>query len=124
MKFKDVKVGDTVVVERYDHRGFVESLDTMQVSKVGTKYFYVPQWIGSNHLIRFNKQDGKQETEYGYKDIAYLTQQDLDDKNEAIAINHTLYNQFNSLGRGRVNLSLDQLRRIKAILDEPTNPST
>lgn len=118
-KMRKPKVGDTVVIEpigneaRYGNKEPIE----IKVSKVGRKYFSVEhknKWERAG--LQFNIADWRQKTDCSACWICHESMQSYLDKIERVKINTFLSNKFD--WRNRHDLSLDQLRRIKAIFDE------
>ncbi|WAK79459.1 hypothetical protein [Clostridium phage Maintenon] len=114
MERSELRIGQTVYIEPTGNsaRNGKEIIET-KISKIGTKY------IETEHFgkrTKFNISDGKEKDTgygYGYDYILYLTKKEIEDKNEREELLGDLrYDWY------RLNLTLDQLRRIKAIIDE------
>lgn len=114
MKRSELSVGQTVYIKptgnavRYG-TGIIET----KVSKIGTKYIETEKF-GDRH--KFNISDGKEKHRgygYGYDYILYLTKQEINDMNEREKLLRNLHYDWYSF-----DLTLDQLRMIKAIIDE------
>ena len=115
MKRSELSVGQTVYIEptgnavRYG-TGIIET----KVSKIGTKYIETEKF-GDRH--KFNISDGKEKHKgygYGYDYILYLSRSEVENKQEK----GSLLSYFNLCNWYHLNLTLDQLRRIKAIIEE------
>ena len=85
------------------------------VQKAGRKYIHVTR-EGSRHAIMFDRERHREATEYSPGWELYLSRQALMDELERRELEFTLRDAFGSLGR--YDFTLDQLRRIKAIVDE------
>ena len=106
-----MEVGQTVYLKgnsRRNEKGIREEV----ISKVGRKYIYV----GSGYSeIKFHIGSLRQVTEYSPSWYLYLSKQDI--------INEEEFNKLSSEIRElfvycKINLTLDQLRRIKDIISE------
>lgn len=113
MERKDFEIGQTVYIEPvcYTTRYGTDIIET-KISKIERKYIETEEF-GDRH--KFNISDGTDENRgyggYGY--LLYLTRQEMDDKNERQELLRNLQRDWYHL-----NLTLDQLRRIKAIIEE------
>lgn len=115
MKRSELSVGQTVYIEPVGNavRHSADIIET-KISKIGTKYIETEKF---GDMYKFNISDGKQkETGYGYRYdyILYLSRQEVENKQEK----ESLLSDFNLCNWYRLNLTLDQLRMIKAIIDE------
>ena len=115
MKRSELSVGQTVYIEPVGNavRRSADIIET-KISKIGTKYIETEKF---GDMYKFNISDGKQkETGYGYRYdyILYLSRQEVENKQEK----ESLLSDFNLCNWYRLNLTLDQLRMIKAIIDE------
>ncbi len=109
----NIKVGQIVWVYAHDGRKH-SSLTNKEVTSVGRKYFQ----IGRD---KFSLEDLSEVKNYGYPDQVYLTQQERLDEEEADRLEGKIRQSFPSYGGPK--FTLDQLRRIAAIIDETTtNP--
>lgn len=114
MERSELRIGQTVYIEPAgDATRYGKDIIETKISKIGTKY------IETEHFgkrTKFNISDGKEKDTrygYGYDYILYLTKKEIEDKNEREELLGDLrYDWY------RLNLTLDQLRRIKAIIDE------
>lgn len=115
MERSELSVGQTVYIEPVGNaaRNGKDIIET-KISKIGTKY------IETEHFgdrTKFNICDGKEKDTgygYGYDYILHLTKQEIEDEWEE----RELMGKFQYGRWTDFHLSLDQLRRIKAIIDE------
>lgn len=115
MKRSELSVGQTVYIEPVGNavRYGTDIIET-KITKIGKKYIETEKF---GDMYKFNISDGKQkETGYGYRYdyILYLSRQEVENKQEK----ESLLSDFNLCNWYRLNLTLDQLRMIKAIIDE------
>lgn len=96
-------------------RGNTEPVEYL-IKKVGRKYFEV--WDGKMEYttVKFNISDRTQTTEYAADWMFYFTKQEILDEIEFESLRWDISKVFKEYGR--LNLTLDQLRRIKSVLDE------
>jgi hypothetical protein len=91
--------------------------------KVGQTIFELEgwEWLGSRFLIKEMQHDGRG---YSSQWSCYLSMKEIEDEDEAYKIGESLRGIFGHYGR--IDLSLDQLRRIKSIVEEKkeTNESS
>jgi len=105
-----VVVGQTVYVTKG------RSLEKATVVKVGRKYFEVQIESYSYLKIKFYIEDGVEANSYSRNSWrAYLSLQEIEDGAERARISLYLSETFSTYLRP---LTLDQLRRIKAIVEE------
>jgi hypothetical protein len=106
-------VGQQIFLKYLRREGDIKILKT-QVSSVGTKYFTVKQQSALQFFISsWEENSGK----YAPTWRAYPALDELKDEEEAIRLRDALCNIIGY--RGGNGYSLDKLRRIMAILDEP-----
>lgn len=89
------------------------------VTKVGRKYLYVEiegVYCGEDGA-RFNKKTLRSESEYNSPWLAFRSMQEIEDREEVSQL-HDEFRQFFGWGGKSRELTLEQLRRIKAIIDE------
>ncbi|MGD6876855.1 hypothetical protein [Bacillus infantis] len=91
-----------------------KAIQVGKIEKVGRKYLEVS--FGGYNKYKYYKEDLKQVTEYATDYYLYLSKQDILDEEES----ELLVNDFRKMfgGYGKVDLTLDQLRRIKEIVSE------
>lgn len=101
---------------RYYKNEQLESLIVeAKVQKVGRKYIEVlPN--GRLDTIKFNKEDLKEVTNYSADWELYLSKQEIYDNEEHSDLCFEIKSVF--VKYGKIDLSLEQLRKIKAIIDE------
>lgn len=114
MNKSDFKVGQIV----YGKPGVNESRRNKEIlegtiEKVGNKYIDVK--FGYREF-KYYIEDLKQKTEYTTDFYLYLNKQEIQDEEESSLLTKDIKRKFD--GWGKIDLSLDQLRRIKAIIDE------
>jgi hypothetical protein len=122
----EIKVGKKVWLKpvgnqtRYGSKEPVEKV----VLKVGTKFFYVGDEgkdIKDYGIIKFHKDGLRQVTNYSPDWVIYETLQEILDEQEIFQIKKELQQVFDPWNYNmRNNLTLDQLRRIKSIIEEGT----
>ena len=113
------QVGDTVYLKPINNQ-MRRSSEIMEreVKRVGRKYFYVAESKGPFHMeIKINIET-MQEDQGGYSGDwqAYYSLQEIEDEKEQHHLSCVLRDLFG--GWSRNGLTLDQLRRIKAITEE------
>ena len=110
-------VGETVYLKTVGNaaRGGVSIKETRIVS-VGRKYFEVGEEKGGRFNIKFHLEDNRQFTDYSADWEIYFSRQEIYDEEESEKIESELRMKFGSWGK--TDLSLDQLRRIKEIVNE------
>lgn len=112
INFNDVKVGDKVW---YVIKSHYEDLpgEEREVVKVGREYFYIKDRVSST---RIKKSDGVVSDSYEWRpNKCYHSKQEYD---EFVAIKKEITKLRNELSAKSSKLSLDQLRRISAIVNE------
>ena len=123
MDIKDFKVGQTVYVRLYGNAAEGKSEDKIIeewiVTKVGKKYLYAKPKEGWGRDVIFEKRryddNFVNKTEYSISYVIYLDKQDILDEMEYFKLSSFIENEFRY---SQKQYSLDQLRRIKAIIDE------
>lgn len=115
MKRSELSVGQTVYIEPVGNAAkYGTDIIETKISKIGKKYIETEKF---GEMYKFNISDGKQKDTgygYGYDYILYLSRSEVENKQEK----GSLLSYFNRCNWYRLNLTLDQLRRIKAIIDE------
>lgn len=116
-----LKVGQIIYSKPAGHRlrKGREGLEEFVVAKVGRKYFYAcpigcEERIGSHYKYRID--NWAQVTDYTKTSVLYRDRQAWLDEKEIGKAEHMLCQRFRSYGS--TGLSLDQLRRIVAIIEE------
>ena len=124
MNIKDFKVGDHVIVRDYHYRSSEENatMTEMVVVKVGTKKVTVEAVEGYKYTETF--QNSCNESEFFLEacdghtgNKLFKSEEDFNRWKEGEALDRELREIFSRYG-GRKALTLDQKKRIKAILDE------
>ncbi|MDW0150021.1 MAG: hypothetical protein QOK89_06530 [Nitrososphaeraceae archaeon] len=86
-----------------------------EIIKVARKYFYVKfqftEYTISKEDLMYRNKD------YSHFDFrVYLTEQEILDENESLFLSNIIKKKFSEYGK--INLSLDKLRRINEIIEE------
>lgn len=92
----------------------------LRFQKLEKKYIETEKF---GEMYKFNISDGKQKDTgygYGYDYILYLSRSEVENKQEK----GSLLSYFNLCDWYHLNLTLDQLRRIKVIVDEGESNET
>jgi hypothetical protein len=116
---KSLQVGQTVWVLNIGNyaRHTPQKLRPHLVTAVGRKYFNTKAEGDADHMtLTFHLDGWRQKTEYSAGFQCYPNPQAREDEKELAEINGLISKTFQY---GRSAFTLDQLRRIKAILDEP-----
>ena len=104
-------VGQTIwIVPSHYYRSDNKEPKEVVISKVGRKYFELDGYPRS----KFNIETLKEENETNYKSQCYITLQEILDEREAERLTNQLKNIFGTYGR--VNLTLEQLRKISDVV--------
>ena len=113
-----INVGTKVFLEGSHYNRFRTCVREGTISKVGRKYFEVTVAAGGNYtyIAKFHIDRLWQAAPYTRDFSLYFSMQEITDRDERNAISLLLAKASMS-GRFQ-NLTLDQLRRVKAILDE------
>lgn len=115
MERSELTVGQTVYIEPVgDAARYGTDIIETKISKIGKKYIETEKF---GEMYKFNISDGKQKDTgygYGYDYILYLSRSEVENKREK----GSLLSYFNRCNWYRLNLTLDKLRRIKAIIEE------
>lgn len=109
-KLWDLNVGNAA------RRGTPQVLTPVVVTKVGKKYFTCKNADQWGREISYHIDTWRQKTEYCADHKLYETEQEWRDKKEAKEITKQISETFHWMKSH--NLSLEQLRMIKAILDQ------
>lgn len=126
MRIKDFKVGQTVFVELIENakrrKGGKEIIEEWEITKVGKKYIYAMGTEGG-FPIQFEKRDygtykGQfvEKTDFSPEHILYASKNEYEKRIEYEKLSKYLFNLFRY--EGSKKLSLKQLRKIKAIIEE------
>ena len=89
----------------------------LTVEKVGRKYFYV-RFNHYQSTVKFNLESFVEVKDWGSPKRLYRSEQEIADSEDNSRISERLRSLFGRYGSHDV--TLDQLRRIEAILDEPS----
>lgn len=121
MERNELRIGQTVYIEPVGNaaRNGKDIIET-KISKIGKKYIETEKF---GEMYKFNISDGKQKDTgygYGYDYILYLSRSEVENKQKK----GSLLSYFNHCNWYRLNLTLDQLRRIKVIVDEGESNET
>lgn len=131
MNIKDFKVGQKVYVELTGNasRGKTaeECIEEWEITSVGRKYIEAGRidkkrgGVWGKHLFEYKENYGRfvEKTNYCIDYALYLTRQEIEDKQEKSRIFKEVSEVFRGFGAER-NITLEQLRRIKKILNEET----
>ena len=117
----ELRIGQTVYIEPVGNaaRYGTDIIET-KISKIVKKYIETEKF---GEMYKFNISDGKQKDTgygYGYAYILYLSRSEVENKQEK----GSLLSYFNLCDWYHLNLTLDQLRRIKGIVDEGESNET
>jgi hypothetical protein len=97
-----------------------QELTPVIVVKVGRKYFTVSP-IGKEHYehlaIQYYIDTWKEKTDYSASSVLYETEKEWNDKREISVISTQIHSHFSS-GRCHIKISIDDIRKIKSILDK------
>lgn len=128
MNIKDFKVGQTVWVKLTGNASRGKSgndlIEEWEVVTVGKKYIYAKRkGFGFCHIEKFEKREYGysekivQKTDYCVDYILYPSKKELEEEIEREELSGEISSIFRSFAR-KESFSLDQLRRIKAIISE------
>lgn len=109
----DVKVGDSVTVIQHLPGVGMRPVRITKVSRMTSTQVLIPGFSADRPLRRFRIADGRPVGGHGVENRLVATTQDHRDYDDRCRLNGRLAGFAN-----RDSLSLDQLRRIVAILDE------
>lgn len=109
-----VTAGQKVFIVETDLRGKSREPKEANVFSVGRKYFTIDDHFKTQFLI----ENGVEKSENNYKATAYLSLEEILDEREHEKLSGSIRKQLN--GWGKLKYSLDQLRRIDKILNEPS----
>ena len=114
MNLNELKVGDTVAIRQISRRN--PRTHSASLLAIGNKYFTVNLF---GRELKFHKDTGFEHTDYSPDYQLFATMQDIKDAEQK----EQLESKLRSLSfRDARALSLDQLKRIAAILDENQKP--
>ena len=108
---KKIQVGQTIWLRRASTHGTREPIEAV-VETVGKKYFT----LVDRPREKYDLETLKQVVDSNYKNVVYLSLQTILDEDEFAKLSDEVRKPFQYYGNPK--LTLDQLRRIKAILDE------
>lgn len=115
MKRSELRIGQAVYINPTGNAArYCKNIIETKILKIGTKYIQT-EYFGDE--IKFNISDGKEKDTgygYGYDYILHLTKKEIEDEREE----RELMGKFQYGRWTDFHLNLDQLRRIKAIIDE------
>lgn len=97
-------------------RNRLQTLTPVKVTSVGRKYFKVAP-VGYTYETEYQLHDWSENTEYCKDSELYASEQEWEDEKECKAHKDTLREVFSWSG-ARPAFTLDQLRRIMAIVNE------
>lgn len=128
MSIKDFKVGQTVYVELIGNasRGKTpeECIEEWKITSVGRKYIKANKTDNFWQEVVFEQRerDGRfaEKTNYSPDYALYLTRREIEEKHEKTRLYREIENVF--CGYNHKKLTLEQLRRIKGILEESEVP--
>jgi hypothetical protein len=107
------KVGQSVILVRRRRRH--QEVEPMQVSKVGSKYFYLRNPAGG-HLGPFHNYTWIEKTNFTADHYVYETLQEIEDEEELKKLVIELRSVFAEYFGAKLNL--DQARKISQLLKE------
>lgn len=112
---RKLEVGQTVYLKPFGNNvRYNKEIKEDVITKVKRKYFQVGEGY---RPLKFIIEDMKQETGgYLAEWKIYFSKQEILDEEEFEKLSREIKNKFD--GYGKVDLTLDQLRRIKAIISE------
>lgn len=116
MKHEKIKEGD-VLYELVQRRNQPPQIEKRTVSKVGRVYFYTDDdnWNRNPYRVDTLRYEDKRYSQYDRQ--LYRTEQEIKDYLEYGNLKDEMRKAFTSFSMP--NYTLDQLRRIKSIIDEP-----
>lgn len=112
-----MKIGDIVYVKPINDRArcfkddILNHIETDTVEKVGKKYFYLKNY--PRYKFEFDTMCNVSNCSSSWR--VYLSMQEMYDEKEFNKLKQEIRNVFGSYGK--LSLPLDQLRKIKAIID-------
>lgn len=98
-------------------RGRKQELTRLTVSSVGRVYFTLEDERGYKLRNRFRIDNWEEDTEYTSNHSLYECEQDWLDEKEVCDLVSEITLEFNHMARPGVKYSLQQLRKIKSIID-------
>jgi len=102
---------------RYIDDDIMNHIEKWEVVKIGRKYFTVRKYNQSNLDIKFYIDDRKQFADVSCDWELYFSTQEILDEKESESLTRKLKRDFGAYGKW--NLTLEQLKRIQKIVDEP-----
>ncbi len=110
----DIKIGQTVFVEKMNRNLNRLVVEEHKVTKIGTKFFYID--VPSYQKDRFCIFTGKEDRDWGYSiSQVYISMKDIEDKNLHHQLSQKLYKLFS--GYGKLPLSLETLKKINDLVE-------
>lgn len=121
-----LEVGQIVYLKPGINKGrYDKSIKRGKVLKVGRKYYDVVllinkdgEYVESRSKYKYYISDNTQVTDYCSDYYVYFSEQDILDEQEFEDIHWSISSLFGSVDCVKKSLSLEQLRRIKDIIDE------
>lgn len=129
MKFniKDLKVGQIVYVKpignaaRWIKGDILEHVREVEVEKIGNKFFYLKGYSRSKFGFKYEDSNSCTNiSDYCADYEIYLSKQDIVDELEQTSLLNFLKDFFSWSGKSKY-LTLEQLRKIKVVVDELEN---
>jgi hypothetical protein len=90
-----------------------EYIEEWTIKKIGRKYFDVWKDNNERRIIQFHIEDNKEKSDYASWQL-FFSLQEIENEKESAALIYELRKIFGSYGK--IDLSLDQLRKIKDII--------
>lgn len=117
----ELKVGDKVYLKPINSRyitnnNILEHIKECEIKKIGRKYFEVWEKNKEWTTLRFRVEDFQQVSHYSIDWELYFNKQEIIDEIEHLNLANEIRNAIGN--RGITKLSLEQLRKIKSIIDE------
>lgn len=113
-----MKTGDKVFLKAVGNKARNRKetyVEEYVVGKIGKKYFEVNNASNGNHSIKFRLDGLRQHTDYEPDWALYFSMQEILDEEESERLNRKIREKFSY---GKIDLTLDQLRRISQIINE------
>lgn len=85
------------------------------IKKIGRKYFEVGDEESERIYAKFNLEDLREVTDYGADWKLYFSKQEILDEEEYEKLRWEIKTKFDTFGK--LGLTLEQLRKVKAIID-------
>lgn len=119
---KEFEIGQKVFIRRVQYvvRGINqnERIEEWEISRIGRKYIYAKK-ENSSIEVAFYESKGKwlEKTDYGISYVLYKSKQEIQDEMEREILIRNISSFFQNYFL-KEELSLEQLRKIKEIIDE------